>query len=84
MKVLQINTVYGKGSTGKIAQGLHDVCKRDGIECVTAYRYREKNEPVYEDVMTVSSWWDCHVHNRLVRYTFLQGFFFKVSNCTVS
>ncbi len=75
MKVLQINTVYGRGSTGRIAQGLHDLCEKDGIECRAAYRYAEKDQPEFADVMTVSSWLDCHVHNRLARYSMLQGCF---------
>lgn len=75
MKVLQINTVYGKGSTGKIAHSIHDVCILNGIACKTAYRYREKRDTVYNDTMQVSSWLDCHIHNRIVKYTGLQGCF---------
>lgn len=77
MKVLQINTVYNRSSTGKIAKGIHDVCKEYGIECISAYRYLEdkKNQ---EDTLTVSSWLDCHIHNRLVRYTKMQGCFSKI------
>ena len=72
MRILQINTVYGRGSTGKIAQGLHDVCVKNGHQCVSAYRYAEGN---FEDTLAVSSWMDCHVHNRLARETLLQGSF---------
>lgn len=74
MKVLQINTVYGRGSTGKIAQAIHDTCVDQGISCVSAYRYLE-GETAYLDTMPVSSWLDCHIHNRLARYTLLQGCF---------
>lgn len=74
MKVLQINTVYGVGSTGKIALGIHDVCKKKRIQCQTAYRYIEKNEK-YLDTIVASSWLDCHIHNRLARITKLQGSF---------
>ena len=75
MKILQINTVYGKGSTGKIAMGIHDVCVREKIECLTAYRYKENDNQVFSDTITVSSWLDCHIHNRLARCTLLQGCF---------
>ena len=75
MKVLQINTVYGKGSTGKIAKEIHDACVKANVECKTAYRYREATTPAFEDTMVVSSWLDCHIHNRLSRYTLLQGCF---------
>lgn len=74
MNILQINTVYANGSTGKIAQGLHETCAQHGIGCISAYRYKEKGK-IYPDTMTASSWLDCHVHNRLARYTMLQGCF---------
>ena len=74
MKILQINTVYPQGSTGKIAKGIHDLCVSQGIECKTAYRYKV-TEQSPEDSVTVSSYLDCHIHNRLVRWTMLQGFF---------
>ena len=70
MKILQINTVYKKGSTGKIAKALHDVGVEHGHQCLAAHRYHEEQ---YEDVIAVSSWLDCHIHNRLARYTRLQG-----------
>lgn len=31
MKILQINTVYGEGSTGGIVRDLHDLCA-DGVD----------------------------------------------------
>lgn len=37
MKVLQINTVYARGSTGRIAQGIHDLCEKEGIANRIAY-----------------------------------------------
>ena len=74
MKVLQINTVYPKGSTGKIAKGIHDICVEQGIDCVTAYRYKE-SEMLDCDTITVSSYFDCHIHNRISRWTMLQGCF---------
>ena len=74
MKVLQINTVYPQGSTGKIAAGIHDLCVEQGIECVTAYRYGDAPESV-QDTVTISSYLDCHLHNRLARWTMLQGCF---------
>lgn len=73
MKVLQINTVYGWGSTGKITKGLHDVCVERGIECKSAHRFVESRK--YEDTITVSSWLDTHVHNRIAKYTFGGGRF---------
>lgn len=73
MKVLQINTVYAKGSTGKIAKGIHDICKANGDECITGHRFADDKNAVTEDAIAISSWWDCHIHNRLVKYTRRQG-----------
>ena len=82
MKILQVNTVYGKGSTGKIALGIHDVCIQKNIQCLTAYRYVENKAVSYVDTDVVSSWLDCHIHNRLVRYTLLQGMFSRFKTIT--
>ena len=74
MRILQINTVYPYGSTGKIAKGIHDLCINEGIECITAFRYTEKGKAI-EHGHSVSSWLDCHIHNRLSSLTMLQGVF---------
>ena len=75
MKVLQVNTVYGVGSTGKIAKEIHDLCIEKNIECLNAFRYQEKRRQSLPDTVAVSSWLDCHIHNRIARYTMLQGVF---------
>ena len=74
LKVLQINTVYKKGSTGKIVAGIETICNERDIETYVAYRYFE-NPDVKENEISVSSWLDCHVHNRLSTYTGFQGVF---------
>lgn len=74
MKVLQINVIYPHGSTGTIAKGIHDLCKEQGIQCITAYRYETAPE-CPADSKIISSYLDCHVHNRLSRWTMLQGCF---------
>ena len=46
MKVLQINCVYGKGSTGKITADLHKALLEQGVESVVCYGRGDKvNEP---------------------------------------
>ena len=71
-KVLQINTVYKKGSTGKIAKGISDIGLLNGYTCITAYRYNETKDK--DDFsITISSWLDCHIHNRLAKYTLYTG-----------
>ena len=74
LKVLQINTVYKKGSTGKIVAGIETICNERSIDTYVAYRYFE-NPDMKQNEISVSSWFDCHVHNRLSTYTGLQGFF---------
>ena len=37
MKVLQINTVYGTGSVGRICMDLYEICEKNGIESYMAY-----------------------------------------------
>lgn len=37
MKVLQINAVYGYGSTGVIVRDIHEMCLKTGIESYVAY-----------------------------------------------
>lgn len=37
MKIVQINAVYGFGSTGIIVRDLQNVCIHNGIECLVAY-----------------------------------------------
>lgn len=74
MKVLQINTVYPEGSTGRIASGIYTQCLKSNIDCVVACRYKS-NEQVLPESHYVSSWLDCHIHNRFFQITMLQGCF---------
>lgn len=43
MKILQINTVCGTGSTGRIAADIHKMLIEQGHESVVAYGRRESN-----------------------------------------
>ena len=74
MRVLQINTVYGQGSTGKIVESLHDFCLSNNIDCVSGYRALNKKER-YDDTIRLSSAIDNRVHNFLSRFTMFKGFF---------
>lgn len=73
MKVLQINTVYGEGSTGKIAASIHEACKQDGIVCLSAYRGAPKGQPTQADTIAISSKWDSRLHGCLSKYTMFKG-----------
>lgn len=50
MKILQINCVYGYGSTGKLTQNIHYGLKKQGLESVVLYGRRKRihDEGVYK------------------------------------
>lgn len=73
MKVLQINTTYKKGSTGNIAYGIQQLCQKYNIDNIVAYRYSEEPNNESLKVVEISSWLDCHIHNRIVRYFWCDG-----------
>ena len=37
MKIVQINAVYGFGSTGIIVKDIQSACEKEGFDCVVAY-----------------------------------------------
>lgn len=73
MKVLQINTVYAKGSTGNIVKLLHDACIKHNIECISAHRCFDENDVHLEDTIEISSKWDSRIHGWLSRFTMFKG-----------
>lgn len=77
MKVLEINSVCGTGSTGRIACQIADVVVQNGGDARVAYgrSYYEKgcNVPVYR----VGSDLDVRIHAGLSRITDRQGFYSK-------
>ncbi|MBQ9082617.1 MAG: glycosyltransferase [Clostridia bacterium] len=73
MRILQINTVYGEGSTGKIAEAIHDVCLAQGMMCRTAHRFVPRGETPRPDSFTISSKWNSRLHGWLSRFTMFKG-----------
>lgn len=65
MKVLQINTVCGVGSTGRIATGISDVCRKNGVENYVAYGYGKTSFPYSYRIGTD---FDYYTHNILSRF----------------
>lgn len=55
MKILQINAVYGRGSTGIIVRDLHMLCNQEGIECYVAS----------QDVNVLSTKGGYHIGNKI-------------------
>lgn len=53
MKVLQINCVYGQGSTGKITKDIHVALQKAGIESYVCYGRGRKNED--QNVIRITS-----------------------------
>ena len=43
MKVMQINAVYGIGSTGVIVEDLHNLALQNGIDSYVSYSSTNKN-----------------------------------------
>lgn len=70
-----LNTVYAVSSTGKIVKQISQLAEKRGYECLVAHRYETKNIVYPENAVAVSSWQDCHIHNRISRLTMLRGCF---------
>lgn len=79
MKALQVNCVYGKGSTGKITRDIHQELQKRGIESVVCYGRGEKaQEPgVYKTCGELYS----KANNLLSRFTGIMygGCFFSTN-----
>lgn len=67
MKVLEINTVYGIGSTGKIVSDLYEMLLKQGNECVIAYARGEAPENIR--TIKIGNKWDVYYHGIMTRIT---------------
>lgn len=72
MKVLQINSVCGYGSTGRIATDLYDTLKQEGHDCVIAYG--RGTAPEGYQTIKIDSEWDVRMHGLKTRLTDREGF----------
>ena len=72
MKVLQINTTYNIGSTGRIAAGIDNVLVEADIDSYCAYGYGSQ---VDEHHYRIINKLDSYVHNFLSRLTDGQGLY---------
>ena len=77
MKVLQINSVCGVGSTGKIAVDLYNVLKSQGHECKIAYARDEAKSISKEDTIKIGTKADYYTHALMSRITDRTGFYSK-------
>lgn len=72
MKILQINSVCGYGSTGRIATDLYDVLEKEGHECCIAYG--RGNAPQGYNVIKIGNEIDIVNHIMKTRLFDLHGF----------
>ena len=75
MRILMINTLYAIGSTGKIVKQISDRAFIQGHQCLIAHRYEISKVNYLDNCISISSWLDCHMHNRISRLTMLRGCF---------
>lgn len=73
MRVLQVNSVCGRGSTGRIVVALHDALRARGDECRVAYG-RGHHDPAV-DAFRIGTQLSVGVHAGLSRLTDRQGFY---------
>lgn len=72
MKIFQINTVSGYGSTGSICVDLANVLVSQGHSCRIAYG---QGTTTYPDSYKIGTRFENHLHNVLSRVTGQQGYF---------
>lgn len=77
MKVLQINAVYGHGSTGIIVRDLEQICEDRGIECYVASQ--DKNVCKSKRGYHIGNIFDYKLHALLCRIAGKQAYFSKRS-----
>ena len=75
MKVLLINTLCGKGSTGKIVADLYDMLLRHGHQVKVAYAHDEPTNVNVADTYRITGKLGYYIHNILTQITDRAGFF---------
>jgi len=79
MKIMQINSVCGKGSTGKIAADIYRVLLQKGHQCKIAYGRDEAIGIPEEDTIRIGSNKDVNFHALAVRFTDKNGCYSKMA-----
>lgn len=70
MKVLQVNTTYNIGSTGRIVAGIDNVLKSFGVDSYCAFGYGNQVDDHHYKII---NWLDSKIHNFLSRLSDSQG-----------
>ena len=76
MKIVQINAVYGYGSTGVIVKDIQSACRQEGWQCHVAYSHT--NQQVIDGYHMGNVFSD-KLHAALSRISGKQGYFSKIS-----
>ena len=77
MKILQVNTVCGYGSTGRITVSLAEHIRLFGAQCEIAYGRQSAEIQACPDAYYIGSYLDHNCHALLSRVTDRQGFYSK-------
>lgn len=77
MKVLQINAIYGSGSTGNITKEIHELCLNKGIESYVAYSSTVMKTDEIINGYKIGNPQDKKLHALFGRVTGLQGYYSK-------
>ncbi|MBQ4516639.1 MAG: glycosyltransferase [Clostridia bacterium] len=79
MKVLQINAVYGTGSTGVIMQDIHNLCLNEGIDSYAAYSHSPISKDDIVGGYAIGSTIGKKIHALFARLNGMQGYFSRFS-----
>ncbi len=75
MKVMQINAVYGVGSTGVIVEDLHNLSLKNGIESYVSYSTTNKSPDEIENGYVIGDTFGKKIHALLSRIGGKQAYF---------
>ena len=75
MKVMQINAVYGMGSTGVIVEDLHNLCLQNGIESYVSYSTTNKKTSEIKNGYVIGKLIGKKIHALLSRLGGKQAYF---------
>lgn len=76
MKIVQINAVYGYGSTGVIVKDLQRMCQQEGWQCHVVYSHTDQQ---VIDGFHMGNMFSDKIHSALCRISGKQGYFSKIS-----
>lgn len=75
MKVMQINAVYGVGSTGVIVEDLHNLALQNGIDSYVSYSSTNKNVDEIKNGYQIGSTLGKKIHALFCRINGKQGYY---------